>query len=558
MFENVYYFFGFLLLPFIVLIFVADILILRKRAKIVAGDKLQYIIPYYSEGQKWLRMVLYLLGFSLCIVALARPRWGVETIEADVKGRDIMIVLDVSYSMNATDIIPNRLEAAKRNIEEILEMESGDRIGIIVFTEKAELIVPITNDYAAINFFLESVYPGMLGKGGTNISNAVLTALDSFDDTDVRNKMILLMTDGEDLEGNFYSMLKKAEERKIKIFTVGIGTESGKPIPIRNASGEIESYIKDENGRHVISRLDEKKLLQIAQTTGGSYMRISNRKGEMKNFLQSITSIEKREQDKLKYEQKKERYDIFLIPALILFALGFILDQGRIIRINKNRFEWLFNKNFILFIFVNIFLLVPFFGYSNNDASSDFSEKKKFGSPNSAFWGNVDFKKGKYQEALQKYWNAIDFFKENELAKLYYNIANTYYKLNNLDNATKFYENAMIMSKDDILKSKIFYNQGLVSFKKGDYQTAAEFFKNAIKYNEKDDDARYNYEVCKLLAERQKKQNNNQQQQNQNNNQQQSKDVENMLNSLDEKEKQEMKQKREAMERNNRSNGRYW
>jgi tetratricopeptide (TPR) repeat protein len=575
MFENLWAFALLGLLPFFIVFMIFDIIKLRKRSKNIAGEKVKLIIPYYSEGQKWLRIVFYSLGFILFVFALARPRWGVETIDAKIKGRDILILLDTSYSMATPDIIPSRLEAAQRELNELLEMETGDRIGLMVFSGEYELMSPVTHDYSAVGFFLDSTYPNMLSKDGTDIGGAVLGAIEALDDNEPRNKMILLMTDGENLFGDYYTMLQKAKESNIRIYTVGVGTKNGEPIPLRNAKGEIESYVKDDSGKHVISRLDEKRLIEIAETTGGSYLRTTGAKGELKNFVESINGIERKERSDLKYEQKKERYNIFLIPALILFALGFILDQGRIYRIKGNKFEWLFNKNIVIILIVLCSLGVTNI-YAKNDVSSDKKSVKDqkgwVGDPNGAFWGNEKFKKGDYKNALENYASVENSLRGNDLGKLDYNIGNTYLKLNDLKKAGEYLENSNLFLTDDKIKSMAYYNQGIVAFKNQDYKTASELFKKSLILNETDDDARYNYEVSKILDEKTKKQQQQQDQkqnqkkqdqkkedQNKNKDNQLSKeDIEKLLKNLSEKEKEENRKKTEEDKNSNNGRSKLW
>ena len=437
MFEYSFVLWFLFLTPIFLVMFILELLKIRKRAKIVSGSNTKLIMPYYSEGQKYLKIVFYTLGLVLTIFALARPRWGIESINSNVEGRDIMIHLDTSYSMVTPDVIPNRLDAAKRSIEEILEMDSGDRIGLMAFSGDAELLTPLTLDYGAVSFFLDSVYPNMLSKEGTNIPNAINKALNGFYDTEPRSKMILILTDGENLEGDYYTMLQKIKEQDIKIFTVGIGTKNGEPIPIRNQKGEVTSYLKDNTGKHVISKLDEKRLIEIAETSSGSYMRSSGRRGELKNFIESINTIEKRNMGKLETKQKKERYDIFLIPALILFTLGFILDQGKLIKFKDQKLNWLFGKLFLVMFILSIPVIPTF---AQKDGTSD-DKKGWIGDPNGGFWGNRAFKKGDYNKALEKYKSAENYSKDNELGKLYYNLGNTYYKLNDLSKAREYFDN---------------------------------------------------------------------------------------------------------------------
>ena len=594
MFANIKVFYLFIAVPLIVLIFVVDILQQRKRAKMLAGSNASEILPFYSESQKWIRIIFYTLGLVLSIVALARPRWGFETIESNVKGRDVMIVLDTSYSMATGDVAPTRLDSAKRSIVEMLRMNTSDRVGLMVFSGSCELLAPVTHDYAAVEFFLESVYPGMLAKAGTNIGDAVMTAIDAFDDNEPRNKMILLMTDGEDLDGPYYRMLKKAKESGIKIFTVGIGSGNGEPIPLRNSKGEIESYVKDENGKHVISRLNESRLIEIAETSGGSYMKSTNSKGELRRFIESINSIESKEQSDLKYEQMKEHYDIFLIPALLCFAIGFILDQGRLIRKNDNRFGWLGNAKrlwFFVALLLSFGMFAPLSTFSQEaDQSSDVPVKKLAENMNGGFWGNKAFNKGNYDKALDDYSRAVNKLKGNDLAKLYYNMANTYFMKEDYAKAAEYYENASWFAKDSSLRAKISYNNGLNAFKQKKFDEAMVNFKQSLAEDDSNDDARYNYQICRKLLEMAKQQQQNQQnQQNQDQQQQQQseeqqaqqaeqneneekqdeqqeqqaeqrkptrEEMQQMLDALDNKEKDEQKNKAKENQKNQK--GKYW
>ena len=327
----------------------------------------------------------------------------------------------------------------------------------------------------AISFFLDSVYPGMLNKDGTNIGEAIINATEAFEDNGESHKMILLITDGENLQGDFKNMLKKVEDSGIKVFTAGVGTKNGEPIPIRGSKGEIESYVKNNKGNHVISKLDKKRLIEIASETGGKYIGTINTKGTLKNAIQHIESVDKKEQKSKNYQQKKERYDIFLIPALILICLGFILDQGKIIKINNKRLNWLFssinNKNLLL-INILLFSLLYSINISNakNDLTPDtenYTKSSKIWSnkPNGGFWGNISFKKERYKKALEQYLSSMNFLKGNDLSKLYYNIGNVFNKLNDLKKSEQYYENAAALSQNDQLKSMIFYNQGLIAFK---------------------------------------------------------------------------------------------
>lgn len=551
MFENAKLFYLFLLLPFLVGLFVFFNLYFKKSAQKLAGSNIDTILPYYTEGQKWISLLFYTIGFSLLIIALARPRWGIENISTDLKGRDVLIMIDVSYSMAVPDVVPNRMELAKKYINELLESGIEDRIGLMIFSSDSELLVPVTHDYAAVSFFIESIYPGMIGKGGTDIGNALVAGIKSFDDTDFSNKMIILITDGEDLEGKIKNNETFIKDSNIRIFTVGIGTKNGEPIPLHNDKGEIESYIKASNGTHVVSKLDEVLLSKIAEITGGSYMRTGGKSGELVEFISRIKNVKSKEYDKTDFTQKKDQYVLFLGVALLLFCLGFILDLGRFVKRSKT--------NWMMHIFAAIILFLPSFMYGQSsqqkltgqtlqtaDTSSDSVPIRKSAShtgrnKNGAWKGNRSFDKGDFSKALSAYGNAIHAFSGNQLAKLYLNLGNTFVKTQNPENASKYYEMALNTASDDELKSKILYQTGLLQFKNRQYSEAAAFFKESLKLNDNNDDARYNYAVAALFAESQ--QNNNDSQDN--HEQQQDEKESNQKNENENEKEQEQQQQEE-------------
>jgi Ca-activated chloride channel family protein len=590
MFENTKIFYLFLLLPLLVGLFVFFNLNFKKSAKKLAGKNIDSILPYYTEGQKWVSLLFYTFGFILLIIALARPRWGIENISTDLKGRDVLVMIDTSFSMAVPDVVPNRMELAKKYINELLESTTEDRIGLMVFSSDSELLVPVTHDYAAVSFFLESIYPGMIGKGGTDIGNALVAGIKSFDDTDFSNKMIILITDGEDLEGKVKNNEDFIKDSNIRIFTVGIGTKNGEPIPLRNDKGEIESYVKAPNGTHVVSKLDETLLSRIAEITGGSYMRTGGKSGELVEFINRIKNIKSKNFDKTNFTQKKDQYVMFLGIALFLFCLGFVLDLGRFVK--RGKLSWITN----IFLFTLLFLPSNLQGQTPQvqavspqqaDASSDVVPERKSTrhagrNKNGAWKGNRSFEKNDFPKALSAYASAVYAFSGNQLAKLYLNLANTFVKNQDPQNAGKYYEMALNTASDKELKSRILYQTGLLSFKNRQYTQAAAFFKESLKLNENNDDARYNYAVSVLFAENSQDENQSedkqdeQEQQNDENKQenetekkeqeqqQQEKKAENMkdmLEALENKERENSRQNAEAKQSQNQQQqwrGKYW
>ena len=213
------------------------------------------------------QLSLAMLGLIFGIVALAQPRWGFEWQEVQQKGTDIIIALDVSQSMLAEDVSPNRLIRAKREIIDFLQIVEGDRIGLIAFAGTSFLQSPLTLDYRAVEIFLDALDTDLIPVQGTAIHRAIDTAIEAFQRTPRESRALLLITDGEDHSGKLPTLIEKSKAEGIKIFVVGIGNAEGAPIPLQG------SFLKNQNGEVVLSRLRESQLQEIALGTGGGYVR---------------------------------------------------------------------------------------------------------------------------------------------------------------------------------------------------------------------------------------------------------------------------------------------
>ncbi len=539
MFEYPHLLFLLLIVPFFVIIMIFNIVFYKKKVKTITQSISSDIIPYYTEGQKWVALVFYTLGIILAVLSLARPKWGVDKVDVSLKGRDVLILVDVSFSMATPDVFSSRLDLCKKDIDELLKNGSGDRYGLMVFSGVSDLLVPVTLDYGAVSFFNDSIYPGMLDKSGTNIYEALIDASESFLDKDFTNKLIVLFTDGENLNGDYDKMIKVLKDKNIKVLTIGVGSENGEPIPIKDNTGKIIEYVKDENGNYVMSKLDESKLKEIAAKTGGGYMKANGYSGELIDFISKYGNVgTKNNLSSISFSRKKDRFYIFLIPALILFTLAFILDQGKILLRRRKLFSQLNGT------FVALFLML--FGVINIHCG----ENKILNDKNGAFWGNNDFKKGKYKDALKNYSKASDAFKENEKGKLFYNIGNTFYKQEDYDNSLNYYKESENFIKDKSIKAKLYYNRGLMHFKKEQYEDACKYFKESLKLDGTNEDARYNYAVCELLNSKKDDKKDKQDNKSKADNQ--------LLKALMEQEKQLKNEESKEKGNGNRYEGKYW
>ena len=271
------------LIPFVQLLFIYWDRRARQALFRFGDDRLlepgRQAIPFWVRRT---RRVFLLLALTLLILTLARPQWGEKMEEVRRKGLDIFIVLDVSASMDAADIKPTRLEAAHGEITAFLDLLETDRVGLICFAGEPALTCPLTLDYSALRIFLDSVDTSTISRPGTAIAGAIDLALKSFNSSERRFKVVVLLTDGEDHEGKVEEAASKAREEGLIIYTIGIGTTNGELVPVRNQDGQFREWKKDEQGQVVQSRLDAATLQQIAVTTGGKFFAITTGGGEVK------------------------------------------------------------------------------------------------------------------------------------------------------------------------------------------------------------------------------------------------------------------------------------
>jgi len=326
-FAHTYYFYLLLLIPFFIAVFIL-FLIWRKKALNRFGNRIviQKLMPEYSNGKLVLKFILVLFSYTFLVIAIAGPQTGSRLEEVKRKGIDLMIALDVSNSMLADDIRPDRLERSKQSISRLIDKLEGDRIGIVVFAGKAFIQLPITNDYGAAKMFLSTINTNIITTQGTAISDAIEMAGSTFGESK-RNKAIVIITDGEDHEGNVLEQAEATAKKGIKIFTIGMGSPDGAPIPIYNGSIRT-GYKKDREGTTIISRLDETLLQRIASVGGGIYVRANNSETGLQKIFEEINKIEKTEIESKQFSDYENRFQYFLALSLFFLILElFIFDK---------------------------------------------------------------------------------------------------------------------------------------------------------------------------------------------------------------------------------------
>ncbi len=305
----------------------------RNRKKLLekfADKKLHTILlPSFSRNKFWLRSIIVLFALLFLIIAASNPQIGTKVENVKQSGIDVYILLDVSLSMQAQDIQPSRLEKAKFEISNLIQKLRGDRIGLIVFAGEAFVQFPLTTDYSAASLFLSAVDVNSIPEQGTAIASAIKLATKSFDYSSKTEKVMVLITDGEDHEGDVMQAAKAASDKGIMIYSIGMGSTDGVPIPVYNNQGQQIGYKKDKSGSTVLTKLDPTILKEIADATGGKYYQGSNYQDELDLIYKNLSSLRKTEFGTKKVTDYADRFYYFLIPGIILLLLEFFITERK-------------------------------------------------------------------------------------------------------------------------------------------------------------------------------------------------------------------------------------
>ncbi len=314
----------------------------RKRALDQFGDLVlvQKLTATLSRRARAAKSVLMLLAVTFLVLALARPQFGTRVETVTTEGQDVIVVLDVSRSMLAEDVTPNRLERARLEIMRILQRLDGDRIGLVAFAGNAFVQSPLTVDYGAAALFLNAMDTDLIPVQGTNLGEALTVALDAFEEGTGDHRVLIVVTDGEDHEGEIEGALERARDEGVQIHAVGIGSLEGVPIPEFDASGERTGFVRDASGAVVTTQLDESTLERVAQATGGRYFPALGPAANLDLLIDEVTGAEGRELETREVTQFDEQFQIFLGFALVLlFAEGLIPERRRKKKVWAGRFS---------------------------------------------------------------------------------------------------------------------------------------------------------------------------------------------------------------------------
>ena len=264
----------------------------------------------------------------LLIIAAAGPLIGTHMKPVERKGVDLIFAVDVSVSMNAEDVKPTRLEKAKFEISQVIQKLKGDRVGIIVFAGSAHYFLPLTGDYEAARLFLDAIETNMIKTQGTALSSALKTSISAFPDESEKYKVLIIVTDGEDHEGEAIAIAEKSAKTGIVVNTLGVGSTNGSLIPI-GKNGQVDEYKRDKKGQLITTVLNEGVLREIAEAGNGVFVRIDNSTNSSKKLLDAINEMEKKTFSSHEYAEYEDRYQIFAIFSLIFAVIAFVIPTNR-------------------------------------------------------------------------------------------------------------------------------------------------------------------------------------------------------------------------------------
>lgn len=319
-------------LGLVIILLLLEYFVKRNRMKSI--DKLGVkslwptLIPGYDPKVLAWRSSLWLAGLGLLILSMSNPQWGIRKENVEIKSTDIYLAMDISNSMLSEDIKPNRLERAKLWAESMIKNLASDRVGVILFAGNAFLQSPLTTDYGSATMFIRSASPDMISTQGTNLEDAINTALENFSDDQEAQRVLLILSDGEDNEESNSKAIEaaeKAKEKNVALFTIGVGTVNGGLIPIPY-SNNMENYKRDETGKPILTKLNQAVLQYLAQVTKGKYYSIENGDAIIGAIKNELANMEKQRIAERAYSEFESYFVYFLIPGLLLLMLEYLLS----------------------------------------------------------------------------------------------------------------------------------------------------------------------------------------------------------------------------------------
>jgi len=481
---------GLLLIPFLIALFVrAEQRGLKRLQEFVSARLLPQLAGTVNRSRRILRFALQLLGLALAIVSLAQPRWGYTFEDVKRKGLDLLIAVDTSRSMLSNDVQPNRLDRVKLAIQDLISQLQGDRVGLIAFAGRAFLQAPLTIDYDAVVEAVNDLDTKTIPEGGTNISSAITLATQSFGKSAMGNRALVIFTDGEELTGDAVKTAKEAADAGVRIFTVGVGTPQGSLIPVTGDDGQT-SFVKDSAGQVVKSKLDDKRLREIAQATGGFYLHLESGLRTMQQIQnEGLAKMQAAEMDVRLSRRPIERYEWPLGAALIALALSILIPERKKARERVHAVSPIKATAaaalLVLFLSSSAFATAP---------------------------GLDAYRSGKFEDAYGQFQETLKSHPQSRAEdKLQFDSGAAAYKLKDYSKALESFSQALL-SQDLGLQSKGHYNLGNTLYQRGetqksddkklsDWTNALDHYEQTLKLDPQNQEAKDNYEYVKRKIE---------------------------------------------------------
>lgn len=334
-FAHIEYLWGLAGIPVLLLIFLW-VNNWKKKALKTLGDRLviDKIVPRVSFATPKVKFALFALALTFLIVGVADPQIGSKMVEEKRKGADLMILLDVSNSMLAQDMAPNRLENAKQAISQLIDNLHSDRIGMIVFAGEAYVQLPVTTDYAAAKLFLNTINTDMVPTQGTAIGAAIDLGMQSFDFKNGTGKAMIIITDGENHEDDAIDAVYKAVDKGVSVNVIGMGSAEGAPIPAYRDNKQV-GFRTDSTGQSIITKLNEEMCKEIAATGKGTYVRATNANSGLNILMSQIEKVQRKTYDAKSFKDFEDRFQIFIALALVCLVAEFFISNRKSVRLSK-------------------------------------------------------------------------------------------------------------------------------------------------------------------------------------------------------------------------------
>lgn len=493
---------------------------------------LKPLMPGVSEAKLRVKFVILMLAITSMIIAAARPQFGSKIETVKKQGIEVMCCLDISNSMLAEDISPNRLERAKRMLSRLLDNLDNDQVGLIVFAGEAYTQLPITNDFVSAKMFLSNIDPKMVSLQGTAIGAAINLAVRSFTPREESEKAIILITDGENHEDDATGAAAAAFEKGVRTHVIGIGSTQGALLP--DESGRPGSYRKDKAGNPVTTRLDEQMARDVAAAGQGIYVHADNGNGAITAVTEALSKMQTAELESHVYADYDDKFIAFIWLAFILLFINmFILDTENKLIAKINLFK--------ASAFTPLLPLMLGMMFVGETASAQKVVRQNIREGNSQYEGN-DF-----LNAEISYRKALEVAPQDSLAM--FNLGNALYRQQDNEKAQEAMQQYLTTAQNcekgnrRDLASKAYFNAGDICMASQQYDKAVQLFKRSLRNNPADDEARYNLFLAQKLLKDQ--QNQQQDQQDQQQDQQQQKQDQQQQQQQDQQQQQQQEQQQE-------------